>query len=204
MPPKPVIGLLGGIASGKTSVASLMARHGGHVVLADQITHRILDEADVRARLTARWGKSVRGSDGRVDRGRLADLAFESQDALDALNAIVHPPVLDEMRREIAAAQRRDNEDFIVIDAALLVEAGQQDLCDCLVFVEADLDQRIARVAGYRQWPEGELERRESYQTSLNVKREMADSVVVNNGSLADLEREVDALVRRLAGPRPT
>ena len=204
MPLKPVLGLLGGIASGKTTVAGLLARHGGHVVPADQITHRILDEADVRARLTARWGKRVLGENGRIDRRRLADVAFESREALEALNAIVHPPVLDEMRRDIAAAQRRDNVDFIVIDAALLVEAGQRDLCDRLVFVDADRDQRTGRVAGYRQWPEGELERRESYHKPLSVKRQMADVVVVNNGSLEDLEREVDGLVRRLAGQGPS
>jgi dephospho-CoA kinase len=200
VPPKPVLGLLGGIASGKTTVARLLARHGGHVVLADQITHRILDEADVRARITARWGKQVLGPNGRIDRRRLADLAFQSREYLEALNAIVHPPVLDEMRREIAAAQRREGVEFIVIDAALLVEAGQEDLCDCLVFVDADLEHRTRRVAGYRQWVPGELERREAYHKALTVKRQMSDWVVVNNGSLADLEREVDALVRRLAG----
>ena len=200
MPPKPVLGLLGGIASGKTTVARLLARHGGYVVSADEITHRILDEADVRARLTARWGKRIRGPDGRIDRVRLAECAFESREDLQALNSIVHPPVLDEMRREIATAQRDGEVKFIVVDAALLLEAGQQDLCDWLLFVDADLEHRLKRVAGYRKWPPGELERRESHQKPLSLKREAADLVIDNNGTLEDLQREVANLVRRLTG----
>jgi dephospho-CoA kinase len=197
---KPVLGLLGGIASGKSTVAKLLAKHRGAVVGADEITHRILDEADVRARVTARWGKAVLGDDGRIDRRRLADCAFESRESVRDLNAIAHPAVLDEMRREIAAAQRRTDVDFIVIDAALLVEAGQQDLCDVLVFVDADPAERARRIQGYRHWKEGELQRRESFQQPLVAKRDLAQHVIANNGSLDDLEREVDALVARLAG----
>lgn len=200
MPPKPVLGLLGGIASGKTTVAKCLAARGGYVVSADEISHRMLDEHDVRARITARWGKTVLGPDGRVDRRKLADRAFESRKSLDALNAIVHPAVLDEMRREIAAAQRQSDVRFVVIDAALLIEAGENDLCDRLIFVDADRQQRVRRVAGYRNWNEEELDRRESYQRPLQAKREVADYVVNNNGAPEDLQREVEALVRHLTG----
>ena len=201
MPPKPVFGLLGGIASGKTTVANLLGRRGGCVVSGDQITHRILDEADIRARITARWGKRILAEGGRIDRKKLADCAFESAESVTGLNAIVHPAVLDEMRREIAGAQRRDDVAFIVIDAALLVEAGQEDLCDRLIFVEADPGRREQRIAQYRQWKEGELERRESYHRSIQAKRDMADYVIDNTGSLEDLETAVERLAASLSGP---
>ncbi len=178
----PVIGLLGGIAAGKTAIAEMFARLGARVVSADEIAHAVLNEPRTRDRIVARWGGEVLGPAGHVGHRALAERVFGDAQEVAALEAITHPPILAKMREQIAAARSSPNEVAIVVDAPLLLEAELDTLCDALVFVDCPREVRLARVAAERGWDAAELDRRESHQEPLETKRQRADHVV-NTGS---------------------
>ncbi len=187
-----VIGLLGGIAAGKTTVAKMFAGLGARVVDADAIGHAALAEPEVRGQVVARWGRGVLDAAGGVDRAALARRVFADPAEVAALEAITHPAILGEMRRLIDAA-RRDGAPAVVVDAPLLVEAGLAELCDVLVFVECPQEVRRARAAE-RGWDPAELARRERLQRPLELKRARARLVVDGNAALETTFRQVQEL----------
>jgi len=168
----PVIGLMGGIAAGKSAVARMLADLGAVVISADDIGHAVLAEPDIRDRVVARWGQDVVGPDGRVDRRSLGQKVFDSPDELAALEAVTHPAILAAMQRRIADA-RAAGAPAIVVDAPLLAESGLDGVCDVLVFVACPLETRQARAAA-RGWDPAELARRERHQHPLEAKRARA------------------------------
>ena len=195
----PTIGLLGGVASGKTTVARMFGRLGAVVIDADQIAHDVLDDADVAASIRQEWGDGVLRADGRVDRRALGQVVFEDSARTQRLNAIVHPPVLRAMRAQMEHA-RRNEAAAIVVDAALLVEAGFQDDCGLLVFVETPESRRRALSETHRGWGGDEVAKREAHQTPLARKRELAHHLVRNDGTQEQLWRQVQALWERIVG----
>lgn len=190
--PCPVLGLLGGIAAGKTTVARMLAGLGARVVSADAIGHAALADPAVRDRIAARWGPAVLDPAGRVDRGRLAGQVFADPAEVAALEALTHPAILAEMQRQIAQA-RAAGATAIVLDAPLLVEVEFDRLCDCLVFVDCPDGVRRARAA-QRGWDPAELARRERLQRPLDAKRARARFVIDGNASLETTLRQVQEL----------
>src|SRR5437867_4754241 len=179
-----VIGLLGGIGSGKSAVAALFAEAGAEVVDADRLARDVLETPAKAAEVAARFGPAVSGLDGRIDRRALADLVFADPRALDQLNAIVHPPVreriLERVRRHRAARAGappgggKPPEPVLVLDVPLLAESPLRKECDLVVFIEASEEMRRARLEA-RGWAPGEMERREAHQAPLAEKRALAD-----------------------------
>lgn len=186
----PVIGLVGGVGSGKSAVAAALARRGGRVVDADALGHAALREPALAAAVLARWPQ-VAGADG-IDRAKLAAVVFADDAARDALEALVHPWIVRRIREGVAAAR----EPFVVIDAPLLLEAGLRGDCDLVVYVDAPAAERARRVAA-RGWPADELVRREAAQMPLEEKRRLADVVLDNGGSPAALDAQVERLLER-------
>ncbi len=172
-----VVGLAGGVASGKSTVAAFFRNRGARVIDADAIGHRVIDRPGLRARLVRAWGAGIlRGA--RVDRGRLARAAFRSRADALRLNRLVHPAILREIRRRIARSRG-----WVVLDAPLLFEAGADRLCDRVVFVDAPRRLRHARAeSGGRRMRPGEAARRERFQRSAAYKRRRADYVIDNTG----------------------
>lgn len=193
---KPVIGLIGGIGSGKSQVAILLARRGGHIVSGDALGHEALRQPAVRDAIVARWGRGVLDEHGEVDRRRLGTVVFATQREREALEAMVHPWIKERIGQEVAAARDRSSVVFVVLDAAVMLEAGWDGPCDRLVYVEAPRGVRLRRVAGQRGWTETELAGREGAQLPLTLKAARADHVLVNASTLEDLERQVDDLLR--------
>ncbi|MFO0985058.1 MAG: dephospho-CoA kinase [Planctomycetota bacterium] len=193
-----VIGLLGGVGSGKSTVARLFHAMGAEVFEADRVASDLLEDGEVRARLTAAFGKDILAADGQVDRARLAQLVFTSAPARETVNAIIHPRVIAELTRWLAARTAPAALRPLVLDVPLLLETPLRDLPQVMVFVDAPEAARRARVMQDRGWSTGELERRERAQASLEDKRGRADHVLHNDGSLVDLERQVRALWRTL------
>ncbi len=187
-----MIGLLGGIAAGKTTVARMLAGLGARVVCADAIGHAALAEDAVRDAIVARWGKEVLDGAGQVDRSRLARRVFADPAETAALEAMTHPFILAEMRRQVAEA-RAAGAPAIVIDAPLLVEAGLDGLCDVLVFVDCPQEVRAARAAE-RGWEPAELARRERLQSPLETKRARARFVINGSTSPETTYRQVQEL----------
>jgi len=188
----PVLGLLGGIGAGKTTVARMLGDLGARVVFADAIAHEVLADPAVRDRIAGRWGPAVLDPAGGVDRGRLGHRVFADAAEVAALEAITHPAILAEMQRQVAEA-RAAGAAAIVLDAPLLVEAELDRVCDCLVYVDCPEDVRRARAAE-RGWGPAELARRERLQQPLDSKRARARFVIDGNASLETTFRQVQAL----------
>ena len=189
-----VIGLVGGVASGKSTVAALFGGLGAAVIDADRIAHEVLRSKEVAGKIGDAWGgKFLR--DGEPDRARIAEYVFEDPRRIERLNEWVHPPTRAEIRSRVRAACRR-GAPLIVIDAPLLLEADLEDDCDGLLYVGSDASRRAARVRS-RGWNATELRRREKLQLPLAIKRRRAHLVIENNGTLDNLAQQVRALFRR-------
>jgi dephospho-CoA kinase len=195
---KPVIGLAGGIGSGKTEVARILAGLGCVVADADAIARQALREPQVRDTLVGWWGDDVLDADGEIDRAAVASIAFGDAEERRRLEALVHPRV-EARRRELFDAAPPEAP-ALVIDAPLLFEAGLDAACDAVIFVDADEAIRRERVASSRGWEAAELARREESQLPLDEKRERADYVLRNNGELSELTARVRRLLRTIVG----
>lgn len=200
IPSRPVIGVLGGIGSGKSLVAHMLGALGCEVIDADRIGHALLDRSQVAQALTGRFGDDILGPDGRVDRKALGRRAFADADAHAALNAIMHPPLRAELERRVEAF-RAGSAKAAVIDAALLLETDWHELCDVLIFVDAPAEQRLDRVRAERGWSAEQLAQRENCQKALDFKKANSDYVVENNSSVSHLQAQVCLIYQRIAGP---
>lgn len=191
-----VLGLAGGIGAGKSYVAAAFGRMGFEVCDSDAQARSQLEEPQVRAALVARWGAGVLGSDGRIDRGAVASIVFARPEERAWLEGVVHPR-LKAGRAERIAAARRDGRPGVVIDAPLLFEAGVDQECDAVVWVEAPAAERLRRVRA-RGWDEAELARREAAQWPLEEKRARCAYTVVNADGRADVDEQVRSVSQQV------
>lgn len=203
----PVIGVIGGIGSGKSRVAALLAGRGAQVIDADAVGHALLNQRPVREQVVARFGTGIltppADPEGppSIDRRALGAIVFPNSQELKALESILHPRMRRTFERAIARAVRRGKATAVVLDAAILLEARWDSLCDRIFFVDTPRDQRLARLALERGWTEEKLEARERAQWPLEEKRRRADAVVVNDDGLDRLEAAVDRQWRALPAP---
>jgi dephospho-CoA kinase len=198
LPRCPVLGLVGGIGSGKSEVAAGLARRGGCLVAGDPLGHAALRQPSVRAEVVARWGDQVVGQDGEIDRTKLGALVFADADERAALEAIVHPWISRRLREQLIAAKADPNCRFVVLDAAIMLEAGWRTACDVVVYVDAPRAVRLKRVAAQRGWSAADVVKREQAQLPLALKAACADAALDNSGGPKELEAQVDALLSRL------
>ncbi|MEE8171223.1 MAG: dephospho-CoA kinase [Phycisphaerae bacterium] len=200
---KPIVGLAGGIGSGKSTVARMLAEFGGVVISSDILNRDALNSEEVATTLQAWWGPSVIGSDGRPDRRRLSDLVFTDPTRRQRLERLLHPRIAAERRRRIELIGADPSARFVVLDSPLLFEAGVDAECDCVVFVEAPAELRRARVAAARGWSVEEFDRREAVQDALGTKRSRADYVCRNDGDEATLRRRLAPIVAQVMNTTP-
>ena len=185
-----VVGLTGGIGSGKSTVSAELARRGATVIDADAITRELQAPGQpVLAAIVERFGDGVLHADGTLDRQALADVAFAADDALADLNAIVHPAVGEEIARRLAAASAAGG--IVVLDVPLLVETGRQGL-DGIVVVDTDPEVALGRLVEQRGLRPDDARARMARQASREERRAVADLVVANDGTLDDLAGELD------------
>jgi dephospho-CoA kinase len=198
---KLVVGLIGGIGSGKSTVARAFARQGAKVIVADALGHEALRQPAIRDKLVERWGPQILDDKGEVDRRKVAAIVFDKtargRDELRALESLVFPWIERRAREEIAAAQSDDRWWLVVLDAAVMLEAGWNNVCDRLVYVDTPREMRLRRLAAGRGWGPKEVEDRESVQCSLTEKAARADVAVDNSGSPEQVQQQVDELLRR-------
>jgi dephospho-CoA kinase len=188
---KPVIALVGGVASGKSAVAEAFERRGALVVDADIEGHAVLREPGVRAEIVAEFGPGVLGTDGEIDRRKLGEQVFSDGEKLAKLVAVTHPRIRARTNAKIEAGLSNPGVKAIVLDVSLLLESGAYEgKYSLLLFVDTDESTRRQRAAA-RSWPEGELERRQARQLSLDEKRRRADVIINNNGTLKELDRQI-------------
>lgn len=190
--PKPVIGLAGGIGSGKSTAARLFAAAGCAVIDADALAKAALDEPAVRDQLVAWWGEAVLDqATGRVDRRAVSRQVFDRPDELARLESLIHPRVHAERHRLREQFQHDARFSAIVEDCPLLFEKGLAAECDVTVFVDADRAVRLARLQRDRGWTAAELDRREKNQWRLDKKAELADYCLENNAGEPELALHV-------------
>jgi dephospho-CoA kinase len=190
-----IIGLLGGIASGKSLVAELFCRLGAGLLDGDRAGHEVLLLPEVQQLVRERWGDAVFDPDGHVDRKALGRIVFEPSDtgrrALEYLEKITHPRIGDRLRQQ-AADLADAGRTIAVLDAPVMLKAGWDTFCDHIVFVEAPEEVRRARATA-RGWRQEDIAAREAVQEPLATKRQHADFVIDNSGSrdqtLAQVER---------------
>jgi dephospho-CoA kinase len=201
---KPVLGLIGGIGSGKSCVAAELVRHGAYLISGDQLGHEALRQPGIRQQVVRRWGEELLNTQGEIDRRKLGAIVFGDPAQLRYLETLSFPWIERRMDEEIAAAQADPKVALVVVDAAILLEAGWDHRCDRLVFVDAPRAVRLERLRGQRGWTEKEVQARESAQMSLTAKAARADYVVDNSGSSEHLAAQVRDLLRRVsANHRP-
>jgi len=188
------IGLVGGVASGKSAVAAALGRRGAVVFDADKLGHLLLDEPAVRDALVARWGEAVLGPDGRIDRREVAGRVFGDAPELTAerqfLEETLHPRIRQRIEAEIRQLPHASIP-AVVVDAPLLIEAGWNHVCQAILLVDAPRPQRLARAMS-RGWSPEDFARREASQLPIEEKRRWATHVLDNSGSLDDLEAQVE------------
>src|SRR6516162_5923754 len=132
----PIIGIIGGIGSGKSTVADAMQHLGGHLIAADRLGHDALLQPDIKPKVIERWGEAILDNQGNPDRKKIAAIVFSKREELRALEALVLPSIEKRILHEIECARSRPGVKFIILDAAILVEAGWARHCDKIVFVD--------------------------------------------------------------------
>jgi dephospho-CoA kinase len=193
---------VGGIGSGKSAVADRLARYRKTVVIdADRIGHEVLTSETIKNQIRERFGPSV-FDDGEVSRAALAKLVFgDSPDTLanrQQLEAIVHPEIEKRIGRQIEKVRRLAEAEVVVLDAAILLEAGWNKHVDRVVFVDAPYEKRLARVQTTRGWNENDLTLRERSQMPLEQKRATSDWTITNDDSLDDAARQLHECLTEL------
>ncbi len=191
-----IIGLTGGLGCGKSEVAKILKKRGLMVISADEVAHHLLEEDFVKSRIREIFGEVVFTPNGKVDRKKLAGIVFSDEERLHKLNSILHPLIRRVINAEIAKARERGEN--LVVEIPLLLESkGAYDV-DVIVVVSAPLNKVIKRLKEKRGWSEEEIKRRLSKQMPLKQKERLADHVIRNDGTLADLEAKVNALLEKL------
>ncbi|MCK4547355.1 MAG: dephospho-CoA kinase [Candidatus Eisenbacteria sp.] len=198
-----VVGITGGIASGKTTIAKELEKLGAVLVDADQIGHDVVDNvAEVRDRLREAFGDSIFDAQDRIDRSRLGERVFGDGDALGRLNAIVHPHLLEELRSRVEHLASGPGGKVIVIDAALLVEWKAQEWLDYLVVVESGAERQLERICSRDGLTREEARGRISSQVGADERAAVADEIIGNDAGLDDLARAAHDLWLRLEAIR--
>jgi dephospho-CoA kinase len=183
---KPVLGIVGGIGSGKSFVAQRLVALGGHLIVADALGHEGLRQPEIKHAIRERWGDGVFDGD-EVDRRRLAKIVFADDAERHALEALQFPYIGRRVAEEIDKARRDPAIGFVILDAAVLLEAGWRSRCDHVLFVDAPRHLRLERVK-VRGWTEADLAAREAHQMPLDEKRALCDEVLVNDGTIAAVD----------------
>lgn len=195
------IGLTGGIGSGKTTVAQMLAERGAVVIDADAISRELVEPGSpALAELAAAFGPGIMRSDGSLDRGALARLAFAEPEGTERLNAVMHPRIRAESQRRLAAAASHGDAGVVVYDMPLLLETGQQSLVDLVLVVDVPEETQLARAVGERGLDTDDVRRRMAVQVSRAERLAAADIVIDNAGSLEATREQVARVWPLLVG----
>lgn len=195
-----LIGLTGGIGSGKSTVARLFADRGAVVIDADRVAREVVEPGeDALAQIVERFGDHVLTSEGRLDRPAMAAIVFGDDEARAALEAITHPAIRDRIAQQVAAVAQLEEADgqerVVVVDHPLLVESGAAAGFATVVVVEAPEEVRVRRLVDARGMDEADARARIATQADDATRRAAATHVIDNAGPREDLADQVDAIL---------
>jgi dephospho-CoA kinase len=199
---KPIIGLVGGIGSGKSFVAKIFAEQGCLVIDSDAQVRLAYEDPEILATLKSWWGPEIFVPSGRVDRSAIAQRVFSQKSERQRLEELLHPWVDSARKRQMQAAAADTQVVAFVWDTPLLVESGLYAQTDAIVLVDAPADVRLARVKESRGWTADELRKRENLQSPLDKKRKIADYVIVNTAEAERIRGQVREILSRILSKR--
>jgi|ERR1700722_1152884 dephospho-CoA kinase len=194
------IGLTGGIASGKSTVAAMLREHGFAVIFADEISRRLLDPGQAAYEETVReFGREIVLADGTLDRKKIAAIVFGDRGKLDRLNGIIHPRVEAEILQQFGEWEREGKSSVVFVEAALLVEAGYMKNLDGLVVTWCRPEQQMERLIA-RGMSEDEAKARIGAQMPVEEKLKLATYRIDCSGTMEETRRQVEEVAGRLRG----
>jgi len=193
------IGITGGIGSGKSTASQILGELGAEVIDADQVGHRIyLPDTPAWREIVAAFGEGILAPDRTIDRTRLGPLVFSNPDALRQLNAIAHGKMFSYIQGQIDYMCQKQATRVVVVEAAILLEAGWQALVDQIWVVVTEVEVAIARLKAYKNFTEDQARTRIAAQLSNEARMAQADKVIWNNTDLSALRQAVEAAWRSL------
>lgn len=201
---KMIIGLTGGIASGKSTVSNYLKTKGFSIYDADKIAKKLLDEKENINEITKIFGKKILNENLKIDRAKLKEIVFKNSNLLKKLNKILHPKVFsfyEEIRKNFITNQlntQKLSNEVIFFDVPLLFEAGFDILCDKIWLVITDRNIQIKRIIERDKISEELAEKIISSQMSDEEKRKKANFVIENNGTLEELKEKIDKLCKEI------
>ncbi len=194
-----VAGLTGGIASGKSLVAAELERLGAIVIDADVIARHVVEPGSgALAEIEREFGPGVIRKDGSLDRKALGDVVFSDPERLKALNRIMHPRIIEQQRRLVQKARRESPGTLIVVNAAVLIEAGEHTNMDKVIVIYADEEKQVERLCARDGLTPSEALMRVRSQMPLKEKTRYADYVIYNNGSVEETLEQTRRLYAEL------
>ena len=198
-----VVGLTGGIASGKNTVAVMFKKLGAEIIDADKIANDLInagiDRDNISAKIVGFFGEDILNNFGRIDKKSLADIVFKDRKKLESLNRIVHPEIIKIIKKEIAlSAARNDDGNIIIINASLIIEADAISLVDKLIVVSVSMDNQIARLRERSSLTREEACRRINAQLPIEEKEKFANFIIDNNNGLEETEKQVKNIWKEL------
>ena len=200
----PLVGVVGGVGSGKSQVARMLAQAGGtEAVDADMIGHAALRQPDLQAAVLQHLGDGspdggILGADGEIDRKRLGAVVFADQAKLKMLQKITHPWIRKQTVAALKVESQKPGARWVVLDASVLLESGWKPTLDRLIYVDAPEAVRLARVLGRPGWTWEMWKSREKAQLPLTDKRRMSDDVINNSADLGALGKQVSYIIKVL------
>jgi len=193
-----IVGLTGGIACGKTTVARIFQNFGADVIDADALGHLVLrDDLSVKRKVVETFGRSVLNEKGEIDRSKLGCIVFNNPDYLRMLNELVHPPVIERIKAEIDQKSASAGHKIIVVEVVLLIECDLASMVDLVILVYADEDMQMQRLI-QRGLSQEDAQKRIRSQMPSHEKARFADFIIYNNGSLSDTIRQAKQVWRAL------
>lgn len=194
-----IIGLTGGIASGKSTVSALLVSKGASLVDADVIAREVmLPGHEVLAAAVKQFGSEILSPDGTLNRGKLGDIVFRDPAALQALNNLTHPAIRQEIKERMNSMEEEDPKKLIIVDIPLLFESGLENLFREVLVVYVPREMQIARLMERNGLSLEQAEARLNAQMDIEVKRNKADYIIDNSGDLARTEQQVAVFWDRL------
>jgi len=198
-----VVGITGGVGSGKTVVSRHLGSLGCHVIDADGIARHLVDQhTDIQNQLKHAFGSQVFDTSGKLKRRELGKIVFQDSNKLKKLNQIIQPILIEKIKNQISIFQKRNQGMIIVVDMAIIFEAEVDDLFDNIVVVNTPEDKRIKWLSKNRNWSVSEIQQRMHSQFKIQYKKNRADFIVENESTMDDLRIKTEELFQNIISER--